>query len=201
MTNDVTIACECGTFQAAIHGASPENGNHAICYCVDCQAFPRHLGQTDRILDEAGGTDLYQTQPHRVHIRAGADKLAVLRLGPKGLYRWHTTCCNTPICTTMGSPKFSFAGFLTANVTSGLESLGPVQFRYKPDHALKPVTEPSGSLAKFAFRTMRSALACRINGKWKETPFFDVQTSKAVSKPYTLTEAEREAAYLVSAAT
>lgn len=201
MPQDVTLSCACGSFQAVIHDASGKTGNHAVCYCSDCQAFARHLGQGARVMDEIGGTQLYQTQPYKVEIQAGADKLTVLRLAPKGLYRWHTTCCNTPVCNTLGTPKFSFAGFMAANITSGFEALGPVAVRYKPDHALGPVPQPTGSLPRFIFYTLRNVLRSRINGNWKQTPFFDAASGQAVVKPYTLTEAEREAAYAVTNAT
>ena len=195
MSQDINLACECGSFKAVIHDASQQTGNHAVCYCIDCQAFPRHLGQADRILDKTGGTELYQTQPFQVEILEGKEHLAVLQLAEKGLYRWHTSCCNTPICNTMGTAKFSFVGFMVANMTGSTEAIGPVQFRYKINQALGPVDEASGSLVWFAFRTMRNALGSRINGKWKQTPFFDVASGRSVAKPYKLTEAERDAAY------
>ncbi len=195
MPQDISLACTCGSFTAVIHGASEKTGNHAICYCTDCQAFIRHLGQTDRVLDEKGGTELYQTQPFQVEIQSGAEHLAVLQLAEKGLYRWYVNCCNTPLCNTLGTPKMSFVGFMVANMKSDTSSIGPIQFRYKKEQALSPVSEPTGSLARFAFRTMRNAALSRINGKWKDTPFFDATTGRSVAKPYRLTEAEREAAY------
>ncbi|MEM9582705.1 MAG: DUF6151 family protein [Pseudomonadota bacterium] len=195
MSNDIPLSCRCGSFKAVIHDANSKTGNHAICYCVDCQAFARHLGQAGRVMDEKGGTEIYQTQPYQVEILAGAEHLAVLQLAEKGLYRWYTNCCNTPICNTLGTPKFSFAGFLTANMTDNFDATGPVQFRYKREQALAPVAEPSGSLARFAFRTMRRAAMSRITGKWKKTPFFDAATGRSLAKPTRLSEAERSAAY------
>jgi hypothetical protein len=194
MAQDISLHCSCGAFQAVIHAPGPSTDNHGICYCVDCQAFPRHLGQAERCLDAAGGTDLYQTQPSKVEITAGAEHLAVLRLAPNGLYRWHTRCCNTPIGNTMGSPKLSFVGFLTCNFVEA--ELPPIAFRYKKEQALSPVDGPSGSLAAFAFKTMKNMLRARLSGRWKQTPFFDAETGRAVSKPYTLSEAERVTAYL-----
>ena len=195
MSTDISIACACGSFSARVHGVSPDRGNHAICYCVDCQAFVRHLGQEARILDPEGGTQIYQTQPYRVEITSGADQLALLQLAEKGLYRWYTRCCNTPLCNTMGTAKFSFVGFMVANIAPPLDALGPVRFRYKREQATAPVAAPSGSLLRFAFRTVRKTVRLRLNGKWRETPFFDVSTGKSVVKPVQLTQAEREKAY------
>ncbi len=194
MTADISLHCTCGQFRAVIHDPGPSTDNHGICYCTDCQAFPRHLEQEARCLDAAGGTDIYQTQPSKVEITAGREHLAVLRLGPKGLYRWYASCCNTPLCNTMGKPKLSFVGFLTCNFEDNT-SLMPIGFRYKKEQALAPVDGPAGSLAAFAFRTMKNILRARISGRWKQTPFFDAKTGRAVVAPYTLTEAEREKAY------
>jgi len=195
MAQDISLRCSCGQFQAVIHAPGAATDNHGICYCTDCQAFPRHLGQAARCLDVAGGTAIYQTQPSKVQITSAAENLAVLRLAPKGLYRWHTSCCNTPICNTMGSPKLSFVGFLTCNFEG--TALPPIAFRYKKEHALQPVDGPSGSLAAFAFKTAKNMLVARVTGRWKHTPFFEAKTGRAVVAPYTLSEAERQAAYTV----
>ncbi len=194
MAKDISLRCTCGQFHAVIRDPSPSTDNHGICYCVDCQAFPRHLGQADRCLDAAGGTDIYQTQPSKVDIIEGREHLALLRLRPKGLFRWYASCCNTPLGNTMGKPKLSFVGFLTCNFEDTTQ-LMPVGFRYKKEQALAPVDGPAGSVAAFAFRTMKNMLSARISGRWKQTPFFDVESGRAVVAPYTLTEAERETAY------
>lgn len=193
MSDDVTVSCQCGAFQARLRGADAKNGNHGLCYCADCQAFARHLGKFGVVTDAKGGTEIYQTQPARVEITAGEDQLALLQLAPKGLYRWYTKCCNTPICNMVGNPKISFVGFLVANVAEP-KALGPIRFRYRPEQALEPVTEPSGSMLGFVARTVRAIAAERISGRWKQTPFFGAD-GRAVVKPYVLNEAEREAAY------
>jgi hypothetical protein len=193
MPQDLSVTCQCGKFHAVIRDASASNGNHGLCYCKDCQAYAHHLGQFGVVTDAKGGTPVYQTQPARVKITAGKDQLALLQLAPKGLYRWYTRCCNTPICNTVGNPKISFAGFLDANITPR-EALGPIRFHYKSEHALAPVTEPSGSMIGFIARTVRAIALERITGRWKKTPFFG-EDGRAIVKPYVLSEAEREAAY------
>ncbi|MEM7471366.1 MAG: DUF6151 family protein [Pseudomonadota bacterium] len=195
MPEDIRLACKCGAFKAVLHGANPRTCNHAVCYCIDCQAAARHLGEEARIMDAQGGTQIYQAQPHQLEIIEGRAHLAVMRLAPKGLYRWYTSCCNTSLANTVGTPQFSFVGLVVANFAKPLDVLGPVQFRHKPDQALSPVSEPSGSLARFALRTMRNALLSRLNGKWRETPFFDTATGRAVVKPETLGDDARAAAY------
>ena len=195
MGHDIAVTCACGGFRAVIRDVSERTGNHAICYCVDCRAYARHLGQEARILDESGGTDLYQTQPWQVEIREGRDQLAVLQLARKGLYRWYARCCDTPICNTMGTPKLSFAGFTTANFDVSSDALGPVLLHYKADYATGPVPEDKGSMMRLMYRTMRNALRSRLNGKWRKTPFFDAATGRSIVKPHVLSDVERTAAY------
>ena len=37
----------------------------------------------------------------------GKDRLACMSLSDKGMLRWYTTCCNTPIGNTMRNSRFS----------------------------------------------------------------------------------------------
>lgn len=145
-------------------------------------------------MDNAGGTEVYQTQPYQVEITSGLDKLAVLQLAKKGLYRWHTTCCNTPICNTMGTPKVSFMGFMVENMTAGQDALGPILLKYKTEQATASVPLPHGSVAKLVLRSVRNILRSRLNGRWKQNPLFG-EDGRPLVKPYVLSEAERVAAY------
>ena len=195
MGNIISISCECREFTAELTGATAQNGGNAICYCTDCRAFVHHLDKADNYLDEYGGSRLYQTQPHRVKIIKGQDKLAVLQLKDEGLYRWYVSCCDTPIGNSLGTPKFSFFAFLVNNFQNGKNEIGPVHFRYKSEHALKPIIEPSGSLLLYMWRTLFRTTALRLNGKWKDTPFFDYSTGKAITEPRVLNDEERNTAY------
>ena len=38
--------------------------------------------------------------------------VALLRLSPRGLFRWHTSCCNTPIGNTATGPGMAFVGLV-----------------------------------------------------------------------------------------
>jgi Family of unknown function (DUF6151) len=84
---------------------SPSNGFRFVCYCKDCQAFVRFLERPD-VLDSAGGTDIFQMAPGRVKLTAGTDTVRCLRLSDKGVLRWYTDCCLTPIGNTAASPRF-----------------------------------------------------------------------------------------------
>ncbi len=195
MGQDIAVSCACGSFRAVIRDASEQTGNHAVCYCVDCRAFARHLGQEARILDPSGGTDLYQTLPWQVEILEGRDQLAVLQLAGRGLYRWYARCCDTPICNTMRTPKLSFAGFSTANLDASSDVLGPILLHYKADQATGPVPENRGSMMRLMYRTIRNTLRSRLNGKWRQTPFFDAATGRCIAEPRVLSDEERAVAY------
>ena len=107
----MTIAfhCRCGTLRGEI---DPRDiYARATCYCRDCQAFARTLGREDG-LDAGGGTDIVPMLPASVRFTDGIDQLACLSLSPKGLLRWHSRCCDTPIANTPRDPKLPYAGIL-----------------------------------------------------------------------------------------
>ena len=54
------------------------------------------------MLDAASGTDIFQMPPGRVKLTAGMDAVRCLRLSSRGVYRWYTDCCRTPIGNTAG---------------------------------------------------------------------------------------------------
>ena len=87
---------------------SPSTGTRVICYCDSCQAFARFLERED-ILDSAGGTDIVQVSPSQLRITEGASQLRSMRLTEKGLIRWYTDCCKTPVGNTIGA-AFPFIG-------------------------------------------------------------------------------------------
>ena len=76
------LQCRCGTIKGWV--SDTENANRAVCYCRDCQAFARFLGQESETLDAQGGSDIVQTLPKNVTFLQGADALACMRLTQKG---------------------------------------------------------------------------------------------------------------------
>ena len=71
-----------------------------------------HFLERGELMDEWGGSEVFQTTPARIEFTQGADQLACMRLSPKGLMRWYARCCNTPIANTLPSPGMAFAGIL-----------------------------------------------------------------------------------------
>jgi Family of unknown function (DUF6151) len=84
---------------------SPSGGFRFVCYCKNCQAFARILNRPG-VLDAAVGTDIFQMPPGRVKLLIGADALRCLLLSTRGVLRWYTDCCRTPIAKTAASPRF-----------------------------------------------------------------------------------------------
>ncbi len=101
MAKEVQVRCRCGEVVGVVTNASPQKVNRVICYCDDCQAFAHQLGRAD-LLNAQGGSDIVQVAPASLTFIKGQNRIAGVRLTPKGLFRWHTTCCNTPVGNTLG---------------------------------------------------------------------------------------------------
>jgi len=183
------ISCQCGTLTGVLHDVSPKFGSRAICYCKDCQAFATYLDSAE-LLEESGGTDIYQTLPSKVTFETGQEHLACLRLSPKGLLRWYASCCDTPLGNTLSSPRVRMVGILTKCV-SDPDTLGPVQAMVNTSGASgEPVDEIGRRQVIFAFLKRQIGAMLRRDRK---TPFFDTSGALVVT-PKVLTKEERQAA-------
>jgi hypothetical protein len=190
------LRCSCGQVEGTVTNASPKASNRVICYCDDCQAFLHYLGRAE-LLDASGGTDIVQVAPSALTFQRGSDRIAGLRLTPKGLYRWYADCCKTPIGNTHG-PSLPFVGIVAKVFDAGKSA---------PDELFgKPI---GGVLGKFAIgdppegsvrmnlrliaRALGNILRWRLTGRAFPHPFFDRDT-RAPSRPVTtLSPAERDA--------
>ena len=187
---DIPLRCQCGTVRGNVRLKAASDGNHVTCYCTDCQAFARHLPSTDAILDEWGGTEIYQTAPWTIEIQAGREHLRCLRLKPKGLYRWYTDCCNTAVGNAV-SVKLPFFGLIHSfidNGESGTKLLGPMIGHYKLESATGDVPEPIRKLGMPTSATLKvfwRILKWKLMAGRKPNPFFD-QEGKAISPPTVL---------------
>ena len=105
------IQCTCGSFKGTL--TLSQHINRCECYCKDCQTFAHFLkrdADVRDVLNPQGGTDIVQTLPKYVRFTQGVEHLACMRLTDKGMLRWYTTYCNTPIGNTMASFKLPFVG-------------------------------------------------------------------------------------------
>lgn len=185
----VNLKCRCGAVKGTATDITPSSGIHVVCCCSDCQAFATHLGRASDTLDQFGGTDIYQTSQSQVQIQQGQDKLQGTRLTKKGLLRWHTTCCNTPVANTM-SAKMPFAGVIHTfmDLPDRDATLGPVRAYVQTQHAIGSPDYPTHS-AKFppgiTIRIIFKMLAWRMSGKHKPSVFFK-DTGEPAVKPIVL---------------
>ena len=200
---DLPIRCSCGAVAGHVAGLSRRNVNRVVCYCDDCQAFARHLGHPERVLDAHGGTDIVQTSAARVRFAQGSDRLACLRLSPKGLLRWYAGCCATVIGNTLATPALPFVGLVhtclhDAHGTPRDEALGPIRGRAFLKCATgdaSALRATKGSMAAMILRFGRIVAAARLRGDHKRSPFFDAHSGAPAAAPRILSEDERGAAY------
>lgn len=199
MTSNLPLRCRCGRVRGVAHDISPSAGFRFVCYCKDCQAFAHFLERPD-VLDEAGGTDIFQMPPGRVELTEGLDLLRCLLLSDKAL-RWYTDCCRTPIANTAPGPRFPIAGMIHAFMDhegdgrSRDEVLGAPLCRIFERSAIAPLPSnapPPPSLGIFASRISRLLRWWR-QGLARPTPFFDDRTKAPRATPRVLTPAERAA--------
>lgn len=170
MEDCIALRCRCGQVRGRVHRV--DTARYGVCYCGDCQAYAHALGEPAGTLDEHGGTAVVQVGPSRVQITDGIANIAVLRLSPKGLFRWYASCCDTPIANTMPSPKMPFVGLVhTCWAPEGIAAVGPPSFRI---NLPKP---PPGDLRdehvlRAVGRVAAMMLGERLSGRYRRNPFF-----------------------------
>jgi hypothetical protein len=168
------VECRFGTLRGYV--VSTENANRGICYCKDCQAFAHFLGGDDNILDENGGTDVIQILGKDIRITEGSEALACMRLTNRGLLRWYTSCCRTPIGNTPPNYKISYISLvhncLENSGRSLLESFGPVRLRVNTESARCDPKPDSMGVFRTITRFSLMLIAARISGIYRINPFF-----------------------------
>jgi hypothetical protein len=189
----VPLRCRCGAVHGVARQVSASGGFRLVCYCGDCQAFARFLQRPD-VLDAAGGTDIFQMPPRRVKLSAGADHLRCLRLSDRGVLRWYTACCWTPIANTAG-PGFPIIGMIHSFMDHGAGGcsrdavLGAPRCRIYARSAagpLPPDAPPPPSVRVFLRRGLKM-LAWKVQGLARPSPFFDDRTKAPLAEPHLLT--------------
>ena len=197
---DLPLQCRCGRVHGVASEVSPSSGFRFICYCKDCQAFARFLERPD-VVDPAGGTDIFQMPQGRVKLTAGTDAVRCLRLSDKGVLRWFTDCCWTPIGNTATSPRFPVIAVVLsfmvheADGRSRDEVLGPPLCRIYERSAVGPLPPNAPappSLGVFARRASK-IFSWWVLGLSRPSPLFDERTNAARAAPRVLTPSERAA--------
>ncbi len=179
MPNIVALECSCGTVKGKIN-VVPGSFFHVHCLCCDCQSFASHLNNKEKILDKHGGSELFQKYPAFLEISEGQDNIGCVQLRDKGLYRWHTTCCNMPLANTMNSSKIPFVGVSVklmkfANEQEKMETLGPITMKAFGKYSIGEI--PKDAHPKFPISYMPKILGFMLKGmirkKNNPSPFFN----------------------------
>ncbi|WP_082876936.1 DUF6151 family protein [Hydrogenophaga crassostreae] len=168
-----SIQCNCGAIRGQLEGAGTQN--RIICYCTDCRVFARFLGNSPDVLDEQGGTEIFQVAQSRLRFLKGEDHLAAIRLSDKGMIRWYASCCGTPIGNTMVNPKISFIGLIHTclDQTHTDEDFGTSVAVVNVDSALgTPKPKQQGLLGVVA-RYIWIVATSRITGGYRKSPLFN----------------------------
>jgi hypothetical protein len=195
MAKEVGVRCRCGEVEGVVANASPQKVNRVVCYCDDCQAFLHQLGRAD-LLNAQGGTDIIQVAPASLTFTKGQNRIAGMRLTPKGLFRWYATCCNTPVGNTLG-PAIPFVGLVAQTFDGGAQRaqsvfgapLGAILGKY----AIGPA--PAGSTGinlTLLLRAITKVLGWRLRGRAWPHPFFQLKTREPIYPLQLLSSEERD---------
>ena len=180
------ISCDCGSFKAEVASFPENTPGRLVCYCSDCQSFMQKINRTD-VLDSHGGTEIVPVYPSETAFLEGRDRLKCNKLTEHGIYRWTTSCCNSPIANTkVGFPWVGlFHSTFTAGNACALEALGAVKSRIYGRDALDGA--PHGISEKFSFKDLLVVLPFiikgKILGKHRNSPFFEADGSTPIRDP------------------
>jgi len=192
---ELPIRCACGTITGAV--AVRGLAVHGHCYCRDCQAFARHLGRPERMLDERGGTELIGTLPGRIRFMSGQEHLACITLTSRGPYRWYADCCRTALCNTGRSRNMAFATLhrrvLAAPPAQVERAFGPPRFVFGAKSATGPVAGSWRGMLTAVPKVLWNILYARLSGAWRVSPFFVPGTDRPLREPQALTPEQRHA--------
>jgi hypothetical protein len=190
---DVKLSCHCGKVTGVAQNVSAQSGHRLTCCCSDCQAFSQYLdglGRTNAepILDQFSGTDIFQMPISNLKIGQGLEKIDCVRLTSKGMYRWYTRCCNTPIGNTMGV-NMPFIGVIhnfMQHQTSRVDEIGKNR-AYVQTHEMKEKIPKAlkGSSSRAVVRSIFKILSWKMQGLNKPSVFFE-KNGKAIVKPVIL---------------
>lgn len=197
MSSSAPLRCTCGSVRGEVRDVSPSAGNHLVCMCDDCQAYAHWLGRADELLDDNGGTAVFQLTPAQLELREGTEHLRCMRLSPKGLMRWYAGCCNTPLANTLPSPRVPFAGVVCVSLQPPGEphqTLGPVRARINARFghgSLPPGSHARAPLSLIA-RSLRQLASGLLRGAHRPSPFFDADTGAPAAEPTVISKDERQ---------
>lgn len=184
---EINLKCACGTVQGKTAYVDKIIGNRMICCCDDCQSFAQYLKQEATVLDQYGGTDIFQLPITHLKITQGNDEVACVRLTAKGMFRWYAKCCNTPIANTMGA-NMPFIGLIHNFMDNSLtrdKDLGSARAYLQSKYARKEVDKTTNAPFKTTLRMIFKIFIWKIKGLNTPSAFFD-NKGKPIAKPIIL---------------
>lgn len=193
-TKTVPVSCRCG----AIGGEADvvtSGGVHVVCHCDDCQAYAMHLGG-DGVVDERGGTAIWQMAPAQLRITRGREHLRCVQLSEKGMLRFYAGCCRVPIGNQMQNASVPFVGVVHTfllprgperDALLGRPILSQTKFATSGDKGDSVV-----DIVLVIGRSLRLILSGYLRGGAKPTPFRDAQGA-LLTTPQVLSVDERDA--------
>ncbi|NIZ60049.1 hypothetical protein DL239_03555 [Sedimentitalea sp. CY04] len=187
--SDQTFACNCGKLSGHVTAEGIKSGTRVVCYCPDCRANELYHGQPD---PAPGPVDLFQLSPDTINLTKGSEHLRLMRLSPKGTLRWYAGCCGTPFANTLAKPTLPFAG-LRADLFTNKDALGKIKAKaFIPQNGQPAKTKGAAGMALGIISRM---ITSRLSGRWRETPFFDVETGNPVAEAEMPSKEERAKLY------
>ncbi|WP_447761882.1 DUF6151 family protein [Sphingopyxis panaciterrae] len=193
MASDLSFACECGAVSGTLLDVGPDQGDHVICHCTDCQFLAHHLGHATRILDKHGGTSLYQSRCARMRIGSGRDQLACVHLTDKPTLRWYAKCCGMPLFNSYANGKIPY-------ITTQLAACDPAARYRLAGPPLGHLFTQDGIGDTGHLRQMSMAALMRrffprmikdiVSGDRRRCELFDPETLAPIAEPRRLTAEE-----------
>lgn len=175
---DFNLSCQCGKVRGIARNVPLRRTGRFVCMCDDCQMFAHFLKRED-VLDQNGGTEIVPLYPADIEFTEGQEYLKCVRLYPKGLYRWYTDCCHTPVANIPQSPGIPYAGVIHAFIVGGKKSLkqqlGEVKARINGRFGkgeLPPGTQKKVSIKTFLLNIFPFTFIGKVLKKEKPSPFF-----------------------------
>ncbi|WP_255990096.1 DUF6151 family protein [Chitinolyticbacter albus] len=190
-----SIQCRCGRVRGTV--LAPARAIRGICYCKDCQAYARLLGNAETVLDAHGGTCVVATRAGSITFSAGQELLACLTLTAGGPLRWYARCCNTPIANTARRRTLSYVGLVhtaLGDAAAQEASFGPPRLWLNTRSAQGEPNVVARSPLLVAPGFALGLIWDRVSGRYRRTPFFTT-AGEPIATPGAPTQAERDAAY------
>jgi hypothetical protein len=142
------------------------------------------------LCERIGGTSIIQTLPKHLDFLTGTEHLACIRLTENGLLRWYAACCNTPIGNTSPNFKLHFIALihncLSLDRVSLDDAFGTIRMHVSTQSAIGEHKPKSIGLG--ALRVMGMVIRSRLDGSYKQNPFFIPGTGVTIVTPQVLNQ-------------